>query len=49
MEGWPSASTVCLLIFNPYCGQREEAEKNNNRKIINRIEGIIYTLAGAAK
>lgn len=37
------------LILSPCYGQREEAERENNRKIISRIEGIVYTLAEAAE
>lgn len=42
----PSASAVCL---NPCSVPREEAEENNNRKIMNRIEDIVYMLAEPAK
>lgn len=37
------------LILNPGFVPREEAEENNNRKIMNRIEDIVYMLAEPAK
>lgn len=37
------------LILNPCSDQREEAEKNNNRKIMNRIDSIVYMLAEPAE